>query len=174
MSEIPSKEILAEQPNYEVIDINTDTLSLLRNFVSTEVAKNRKFSEDAERKGFNLDFGWNGAGAIKAVESLCVHEKSFAVIARKKSEIVGFTLIGRDEEDKIVISFVGVEFNSLRQGIATELVRQRHKVLRDLGYREYVVSVWEASKKTIEKATGKSLKPVSDDPDNNDFIVRLD
>jgi len=84
-----------------------------------------------------------------------------------------FTFPSFGAPDQACSSFVGVDHSHLRQGIATELVRARHRHLLSQGIHQYNVSVWDASKDTIQKAGG-TLTPDPDYPgDTKSYLVKI-
>jgi predicted acetyltransferase len=102
-------------------------------------------------------------------------EKSLAVFCRKGDRVVGVSFVGVTSENKVPGDvFFGVAYDQIKRGIATELVRKTHEALSAKGIEEYKVTVWEASRKAIEKVLGRKLTEL--DPNSmggKTFIVKL-
>lgn len=173
MSETFSKENLAQHLTYTTAHLNPEVMHFLRDFVNEEAEKNEQFPDDDDRQDFLWNFSMSADQVFSTVEQHCDLNMSFVVVAEGPKGTVGFSIVGIDKSGRVINAFVGVEYQSLKKGIATELIRRRHDKLREMGYTEYHVSVWEASRKAIEKAVGHPIEPISNDPKEKEFIVRL-
>ncbi len=127
-------------------------------------------SDEMYGHGFSLSA--NGSLVVSGIFGQGDLQKSFVVFSTHNHETVGLRIIGIAGNGEVISSFMGVEYPFLRKGVATELVRKTHEVLKKRGYTQYEVQVWEASKKVIEKVTGKELIKL-DSLDGKRYLVEL-
>lgn len=101
-------------------------------------------------------------------------DTSFILLAREGGLPIGFSIMAIAENSAVIDSFVGVDWQHLRQGIATQLMRASHDELKRRGIRQYHADIWEGSRKMLEKEQSAGRLKLEDDPeDKNTVLVTL-
>src|SRR5690349_20822830 len=91
---------------YEVVEgLKPDTFTQLRGFLSQEMRKREKLSaaqrSEPRYRDHMLTLIVSGNGTLDEVEQNSDLDKSFAVIARSKDEIIGFGIVGVDANNTV-------------------------------------------------------------------------
>lgn len=173
-------ELLLENFDYEVVQgISPEVAERVTKFLQNEKAKRDLLPKEKEEERQKLleylvPLVLSGNDTLKMIEERADSKKSFAVFGKSGKEDVGVFIAGVTSDDQVPGDvFFGVAFDKTKKGVATGLVTHAHDVLRQKGIKEYKVSVWEASKKTIEKALGKQITRDPADVTGKGFIVKL-
>ncbi len=96
-------------------------------------------------------------------------KKSTIFFAVENNQVIGVAIAPVDKKMRLIDSFVCVQYNRLRQGIASALVQAGFSTALQKGVDEISVSVWEGSKTMLEKM-GYELIPTDSD---NYFRIQL-
>lgn len=101
-----------------------------------------------------------------------------SLVAKKDDKIVGYILftkiqIGKYEELALAPLAVLPEYQ--RQGIGSKLIKEGHKIAKEMGYHYVVVlgSDKYYPKFGYEKASKYGIKPPFDVPDENFMVIKL-
>ena len=101
-----------------------------------------------------------------------------SLVAKKDNKIVGYILftkiqIGKSEELALAPLAVLPEYQS--QGIGSKLIKEGHKIAKEMGYHYVVVlgSDKYYPKFGYEKASKYGIKPPFDVPDENFMVIKL-
>ena len=101
-----------------------------------------------------------------------------SLVAKKDNKIVGYILftkiqIGKYEELALAPLAVLPEYQ--RQGIGSKLIKEGHKIAKEMGYHYVVVlgSDKYYPKFGYEKASKYGIKPPFDVPDENFMVIKL-
>ena len=101
-----------------------------------------------------------------------------SLVAKKDDKIVGYILftkiqIGKSEELALAPLAVLPEYQS--QGIGSKLIKEGHKIAKEMGYHYVVVlgSDKYYPKFGYEKASKYGIKPPFDVPDENFMVIKL-
>jgi GNAT superfamily N-acetyltransferase len=99
---------------------------------------------------------------------------SFVATAKLDGTLAGYAVMVIGGQNKVIDSFVGVNWLFLRRGIATKLMRAAHEELKRRGISEYTADIWEGSKKLYEKEQAAGQLTITDVPGNpKQIIVKL-
>jgi hypothetical protein len=165
---------------YEVVEgLSPESIQEITRFLQKEKAiltslpaEERTPDKDLFKYVFRLITA--GSEILKKIQDRADLQKSFAVFAKSQNDIVGVFVAGVSSENTVPGDvFFGTAFTQAKKGIATELVRQAHEVLRQKGIKEYKVSVWDASKSAIQKALGREITPNFSDRDGKEHTIKL-
>lgn len=119
-------------------------------------------------------------GQAKLIITDALSEKvydSFVEFAKIDGQIAGFSITTFDKEndiERVRTTFTGVGKEYTRKGIATQLIKRRHKLLRERGISEYEISLWEKSLAVYEKMQQRGelkISPIG--LDKHDYLIKI-
>lgn len=146
------KERLGEAYSFEKATFSGNANDLIDTFLS-EQKRHIDQDQDAEAVNQAFDILLNGQYIKKEISS-CNDDKSFCIVAKENASIIGVCLFLIDTDNTVVNSFSGVDYYHAKKGIATELIRRSHAVMKEMGISQYRSAVQPYSPKAIENVVG--------------------
>lgn len=111
-----------------------------------------------------------GEGLVLAKLIASKQHEGFMQFASENGKKVGFQVCAIDNENNVIGTFIGVDWNSKGKGIGSSLLKARHEVLKKRGILSYETGVWEGSTKMFDRA---GIRYEITETENNQKVAKI-